>query len=226
MRELTFLLMTLLLFGCTGYKIEDHKVYWTSWNEGTGSGKDLLDADYKTFKVLEHKKYAKDAKKVYYKGNKVQGADAESFKSIWDFYGTDINHAYYAYNKIPNSNGPTFEVLNGNFSRDDQNYYFNDKAIGVCDYQSFAIHDFEGAYGNWFSYDDKCAYYMANKIPIKDRPSFEILIGGYTKDDQAVYYLMKAVPDADPESFEMINNTFAGRDKAGCFNGWDRVECL
>ena len=67
---------------------------------------------------------------------------------------------------------------------------------------------------------------IKNRIPLEDRGSFKILTGGYTKDKINVYYAWKIVEGADPESFEMIGNTFGGRDKHGCFNGFDRVECL
>lgn len=226
MRVALLILMFLLLSGCSGYEVRDSDVYWTYWNEGMGSGEIELDADYETFEILAHERYAKDRSKVFYQGRLIEGADAKTFKSVWEFYGVDKHHAFHADTLIPNSNGSSFEVLNGNFSRDGQDYFFNERPLNVCDYESFEIHDFNGVQGNWLSYDDKCAYYMKGRIPLVDRKSFTILLGGYTKDKENVYLGTRIVEGADPESFEMIENTFAGKDKHSCFNGFDRVECL
>ena len=224
MRITTYFLLLLLLTGCSGYEVRDEQVYWTYWNEGTGNGERELNADHKTFKILEHNRYAKDEFRVFYQGSEVKGADAESFKSVWEFYGVDKSHAFYGEKLILNSIGSSFEVIDGNFSRDGKDYFFNEKPLNVCDYESFLIHDFNGEYSNWLSYDDECAYFQKNRIPLEDRGSFKILTGGYTKDKINVYYAWKIVEGADPESFEMIGNTFGGRDKHGCFNGFDRVE--
>lgn len=226
MRVAFFILSFLLLNGCSRYEVRDNSVYWTYWKEGMGSGEIELDADHETFKILEHDRYAKDKFRVFYQGSEVKGADAKSFKSVWEFYGIDRNHAYYGEKLIPNAIGSSFEVIDGNFSRDGKDYFYSDKALNVCDYESFVIHDFNGAYGNWLSYDDQCAYFQKSRIPLVDRASFEILIGGYTKDKANVYYGSRIVEGADPESFEMIGNTFAGKDKHSCFNGFDRVDCL
>lgn len=226
MRIALLTLLFLLISGCSGYEVRDSSVYWTYWNEGMGSGETELDVDLETFEILDNDNYAKDKLRVFYKGRVIEGADAKTFKTISEFYGIDKFHAFHADTLIPNSNGASFEVLNGNFSRDGKDYFFNERPLNVCDYKSFKIHDFNGAQGNWLSYDDKCAYYMKSRIPIVDRDSFTVLFGGYTKDKENVYLGNRVVEGADPASFEMNGNTFAGKDKHSCFNGFDRVECL
>jgi DKNYY family len=66
--KLSIIAITLLLTACsTGYQNDSKAVYYKYWNEGSGSRKDRLDADPKTFTVLKNERYAKDNSHVFLK---------------------------------------------------------------------------------------------------------------------------------------------------------------
>jgi hypothetical protein len=61
-------LIVLTLASCsTGYNNDGNGVYYKHWNEGSGQHEDKIDANPKTFKVLQFDKYAKDDKRFFMK---------------------------------------------------------------------------------------------------------------------------------------------------------------
>ncbi len=82
---------------------------WMGSMSGLGSfGK--LNADSKTFVLLNDGMHAKDAKYVYYYWDKtIKGADPESFVIINEIYSKDKNYVYHQYSSL----GPQVEVVKG-----------------------------------------------------------------------------------------------------------------
>lgn len=205
------------LTGCNvGYEVKDGKVFYNTWNEGSGSLHTLIrGADSKTLTMLKHTSYAKDKNYAYYKGKIIKGADPETFESILDYYSKDFHYAFYQDKLLDNSDANSFEVMDGSpYSKDKSDYYYNAYKIDVSDYKSFKILD-----DSWSK--DKSFYYVpagsiVHKYPLTDYDSFELLKEGYAKDKSRVYYFGDIVDKADSRTFDVIG--FAeGKDKNYCF---------
>jgi hypothetical protein len=225
MKSVITLLIISFLCGCsTGYKIEENNVYWVSWDEGRGKVDNLLEeAHPEYFDVLEHPVYAKDNNNAFYKGVRLKGVDISSFRSIHKFHAVDKNQAYYGHMIVNDSDGKSFKVVDGNWAVDKFDYFYHTKPLKVCDYDTFEITD---NYFNSWARDSQCAYFMSSKVPIKDRESFIILEGGYSKDKHYVYYENKIMTDADAITFRMIKGTYMGKDKNSCYSSQKKIPCL
>ncbi len=216
-----------VLSGC-GYKVEDDKVYYISWNEGQGRVKDLIPgADAASFKVLKHDNYATDRNFAYYKGIRIEGADPSSFRSIDEFYAVDDRRAYQSRYAIERAEGKTFEVIDGNWSRDRSDCYYNTTPIGVCDRETFTV---RSEYYNWWASDKKCYYYQGKKVPIQDHASTIVYRCGFSKDKFGVYFQDQRVKGADPDTFTMHRtpdgvDTCLGKDKNGCYLAGEKSNC-
>jgi len=222
-----FFLLTLASCS-TGYDNEGNAVYYKSWNEGSGSHKDRIDANPKTFKVLKFDKYAKDDKIVFYEGEIVNGADAASFEAIEEWYARDKNVGYYGKDPINNSNGKTFKVINSYYSTDGKDYFYDTSALHMTEPNNFKFLYGEGDYQCWTT-DGKYYYYNNYKVPSDDYENLTIYekSGGISKDRHWVYFLdhklnydidgKKVVDTIDVASFK-VTGYIECRDKYGCFN--------
>ncbi|HTB52873.1 MAG TPA: DKNYY domain-containing protein [Ferruginibacter sp.] len=222
-------LCMLILAGCsTGYKNEGNAVYWESWNEGDGSHKDRIDADPKTFEVLKFDKYAKDDKNVFYEGEKVEGADAATFESIYEFYARDKNNGYYGKDTVKNSDGRTFKVINGYYSTDGKDYFYMEDPLHMTDPKKFRFVYGEGDFDCWTT-DGKYYYFNNYKVPSDDYANVTIYekSGGISTDRHWAYFLdhklnyddsgRKVVDTIDIASFK-VTGYIECRDKYSCFN--------
>lgn len=213
------MLLSFLLSGC--YIKSGSEVKWLEINE-SGSGAIVLEgADPSTFRVLRHWSYAKDRSHAWFDGIGIEVADVSTFESVHSYYATDSLRAYYMRWPIDNSHGPSFKVIKGEWSKDRNDHHFRTRAIGVCDSVSFQIYRKDDLWG----LDDECAYYMGKKLPLKERESFEILAGGFSKDRFTVYFEDKIVEGADSATFEMIGKTYVGRDQYRCYIFGKPTEC-
>ena len=66
--------------------------------------------------------YAKGKKEIYYDGEKIDGADYDSFQELEKEYAKDSKNVYLK-GKIMQADVKTFRVLSYNFSRDNKNWY-------------------------------------------------------------------------------------------------------
>ncbi|QNP50707.1 DKNYY domain-containing protein [Hymenobacter qilianensis] len=84
-----------------GYKIEDDKVYYESWNEGSGQNKRIIEqADAKTFKELTFDcdcgfKFGKDKNHLFIDGELIKNIDPNTFKFIGNYIFRDKDSAYF-----------------------------------------------------------------------------------------------------------------------------------
>jgi len=225
------------LIGCsTGYEKEGNAVYYKYWNEGSGSHKERLNADSKTFKVLKDDKYAKDDKSVFYEGELIEDADAASFETLGEWYAKDKYRGYYGKSPIKSSDGKRFKVIDSYYSTDGKDIFYDTLPLHVCSTKDFRIvYNEDGPY-KWTT--DGCFYYYMNfKVPSNDYVSMKVYknSGGLSKDKKWVYFLdhklnydidgKKVVDTIDAESFE-VTNFLECRDKFGCFNPYHgRKDC-
>ena len=157
-------LLTLTFSGCsTGYKNEGDTVYYEYWNEGSGQHKNKLEADPKTFEILKFKAYAKDDKSVFYKGEKIVGADAKTFEALCDFYARDKKFGWYGKDTIQTSNGKTLKVINSYYSTDGHDYFYITNPLKMVTPKTFKFVHGEGDDECWTT-DGKYYYYKTIKF--------------------------------------------------------------
>lgn len=212
----------------TGYKKEGDVVYYEHWNEGSGQHKDKIEADPKTFIILEYDTYAKDEKSVFYQGEKIIGADAKTFEALGEYYAKDKNFGWYGKDTIKTSNGMTFKVINSYFSTDGHDVFYTTEPLKMEDPKNFRFVEGEGDIETWTT-DGKYYYYNYYKVPSDDYKNLTIYpkSGGLSKDLHWVYYLdhklnydidgKRVVDTIDIATFK-VTGFIECRDKYGCFN--------
>ncbi len=109
-KQLTFILLILsILISCRrGYKVEADKVYYESWNEGSGQNKRLVEqVDAKTFKELSFDcdcdfEFGKDKDHLFIDGELIKNIDPNTFQFIRNYVFRDKHSAYFFgfYNNI------------------------------------------------------------------------------------------------------------------------------
>ncbi len=235
-----FIFILLTLSGCTGYTIENDGIFYTEVNEAQGSVKrHLKEADFKTFAVLENEDYGKDKKLVFYKGNRIKGADPATFSFIADLYAKDKYRAYYAGDSIELSTSSGFRIIDSYYSADDKDIFYTTKPLHVCNAKNFKIFENkekQNLYERWAT--DGCYYYFTNfKIPSENYKDVQILkeSAGFAKDKNYVYMLNrklnfneegeKIIDTIDAATFT-VTNYLDCKDKFGCINPYlGREEC-
>lgn len=96
-----FIIFSILTSCRRGYKLEGNKVYYESWNEGSGQNKRLIEqADAKSFHELTIKSEAdfelgKDKNHLFIDGVLINNIDPESFDFIGNYIFRDKDSAYF-----------------------------------------------------------------------------------------------------------------------------------
>lgn len=132
----------LLIFsGCnTGYRKVDGKWSYVTWDEGHGSRANPLEADDKTFEVLDNKEYAKDKNNVYYKGRPIVGADAGTFVLLKaGRYAKDKNHVYLLDTIVVNADPNSFAELEYPYAKDKKSIYCGTLPMNVAHIEEFEV---------------------------------------------------------------------------------------
>lgn len=102
-RQVIVIILTLLFFtSCkVGYKIENEKVYYEYWNEGSGQGKRWMkQADAKTFQKISFDcrcdfEFGKDKNHLFMNGELMKNIDPNTFKCIGNSIFCDKDSAYF-----------------------------------------------------------------------------------------------------------------------------------
>lgn len=169
---------TILGDGHEGYA-KDHKRGYFK-----GAGFDVKDVA--TLSVIEGQ-FTKDKYQVYFKQVPVKGADANSFRTIGNFYAKDTARVYYY--------GHHNELYNGIYEI-------------PCSTASFTILDYP------YAKDATSVFYFHTKINEADAASFSILGNDFSKDKNHVYFKTKIVKGADAASFKILPQDENARDGA------------
>ena len=112
-RQIIIIILTIsFLTGCRhGYKVENDKVYYEYWNEGSGQGKRLIEqADAATFQTVKFDcdcsfAFGKDKNHLFIDGEMMRGIDPNTFKFIGNYVFADKDNAYFFgfYNDLNNN---------------------------------------------------------------------------------------------------------------------------
>lgn len=217
---LTCTLLPLFLGACgkqEGYGIRSGKVMWNSWRGDGLTGKwseGVVTEDAKGFEILQQKTgdmngYAKNAHRVYYGPNTLDGADAKTFKLL-DNNGTalDAEHVYSWGAVIKDADPDTFQRTELAYvGRDKKDVYYLGKALHVRDVASFKIlqdaDDCSGQREHCIWARDKFDYYVDRQAkPIADSDSFQVIQSVYAKDAKQVYFGSSVLSGADAATFQ------------------------
>jgi hypothetical protein len=146
--------------------------------------------------------------KVFWNGNIVRGADAESLTPLSDSWAKDSKNVYCQKSTIKGADAATFEVLNPLWARDKERAYYTYGLLPDANASTFATLD--------------------NGIIPQEDPNRKTY-GGYATDGFNVFFYMMTIgkpskiPKADPSSFQIIKPLFA-RDKNGAYYERNRIQ--
>ena len=180
--------------------------------------------------------YIKNDSVVYYRGTRVQEADAATFEVTGDLgreakdknygyvegkidekaliiYGIYESGVYYSNSgsmKADDADPKTFQILNEYYGKDKNAVYFTYSKVKNADVRTFeVINDFVGR-------DRRAVYHGKDKIAGADPKTYVSLNLRYGKDNKNVFYDDKVIRNIDLSSFEVINNFYA-KDKNHVF---------
>lgn len=102
--------------------------------------------------------YGKDAFNVYYLGQKLQGATASSFKLLTEGYSKDAFNAYFCGQKIKDASGNTFKVLDHGYTKDAFNVFYYGQKVDGAHASSFRTDN------NGYAHDSFNYYYYGKKV--------------------------------------------------------------
>ncbi|MEX2410685.1 MAG: DKNYY domain-containing protein [Candidatus Paceibacterota bacterium] len=187
---LLLILTVLIMTSCRhGYQVEDDKVYYEYWNEGSGQNKRLLEqADANSFEPI-------------------------SFDCDCSFeFGRDKNHLFINGTIIENIDPLTFDFLGNYIFRDKDSAYFfgfynylNNCAISGIDPDKIELIEYPWAKAN------KTLLNGGDTLFLEDIDSFKPLDKDWGKTNNYIIYKNKIVLGADVESFEILNS-YTGKD--------------
>lgn len=183
-------------------------------------------------------KYAKDHRRVYYRGREILGADPATWTLIDRYYARDksgyfglgqriegvgfevlpydyvrTSAAVFHYGRPVKVDVATFEVINPSVSmtRDKNRVYYRDVAIPKADPST--ITQIKG-----YLFKDKRAVYSEGReiVGLSPHVARTFPLGGeYTADDKSVYRRYAKI-DRDPATFEVLQPWYT-RDKNGVY---------
>lgn len=182
----------LILTSCRqGYKVEDGKVFYEYWNEGSGQGKRLVEnADAKTFQELSFNcdcnfEFGKDKNHLFIDGQLIKNIDPNTFKYIGNYIFRDKDSAYF------------FGFYNS----------LNDCVIKGIDPNKIKLIQYPWAK------TDNILIHGSDTVHIDDIHEFNPIDKYWGKTKKHIINKNKILDGADIETFESISS-FQGKDKS------------
>lgn len=174
--------------------------------------------DYASFTTLAGG-YAKDDFQVYFLDSMVVGADPSTFKVREFGYAQDKSAQFEGRKRLPIQDPQSYQILPDGFTKDRLHVYSKGAIVRAADPATFTTL-------SWAWQKDKSHYFYHGKLmPAIDYKSFTLLQDNYAKDKNSVYYYDAIVAEADPSTFEVDEMTYVGRDKSGCYQAGEKVDC-
>jgi len=152
MKQVIILVLIISIFtSCRrGYQIEGDKVYYESWNEGSGQNKRIIEqADAKTFKELTFDcdcdfEFGKDKNHLFIDGALIKNIDPNTFEFIGNYIFRDKDSAYFFgfYNNINDCvikgiNPDRIKLIKYPWSKADNFLIHGGEAINIDDLNEF-----------------------------------------------------------------------------------------
>jgi len=213
------------------YVVRDDEVVWVSHPGMGGTPRRVeqrVDADGRTFVSAEDRIYGTDARSVFCRGRRLDGADPGGFRILrWPDgeapnVATDGRRVWMNCDTVEGADGAGFRFLGGRYATDGTAVFLQSSRIAGADPSTFGIIDA----GSELSRDAVAAWSGIFRIPTEAPEAIRPLGAGYATDGQAVYWRQFRVPGADPATFEVREDEMFGRDASGCWNGARAQACL
>lgn len=188
----------------------------------------MRDVDATSFRAIDAR-FARDAKRGYYRGAAVFDSDGATFEALSGHEARDRIAVYWCdtFRKgqeywsiqhlrievIRDADPATYRVLGQDHARDARRVYFEGVPFEVRDFATFE--PLEGGFGR----DAKRGYFDRIEIPGSDGASFAVLDGRYARDRTRVYYglrepgagpRVRALRDADVPALRALGRDYAG----------------
>lgn len=188
---LAVLFLAIVMTACNSggkYEVKDGTVYFTYWTFSFGTQeRELQDVDIATFESMKNW-LARDSHHVWYKDQLVEGADPATAEA--DDY-------------------PLFH--------DKRDYYYEGKAIGVADIQSFKVLKCDE--DELWAVDKQYVYFDSLRIDDSDPATLELIGTFEAKDKRHIYYFGRILEGADPETYQILDGNYAKDSKHVWFCG-------
>lgn len=207
-----------------GYQVRGSAVYYVDYVTPQGMNglgglvnerrEQLIDADGKTFQVLAHAEYGKDARQAFFMGRPLPGSDGATFQLMdGGAWAKDARQVYFDGGLIPGADPATYaRVGSGVIGRDHKDYYFSSTPMMVKDVAAVKVvlKDASSASITQIWAYDRHGFYMRDEFtPVEDGATFEVLEGDYARDAKRVYFGGRVFHDADPRTFRSAGGEFA-----------------
>ena len=194
--------------------------------------KKIEGADFASFSVIDAEGYAKDKNHIYYLGiplnnspetfniakrkddkaayyrdQKVEGADVETYVKLGTDYGKDKKQGYFEGKPIKGSDGSTFVFHGSYLSQDAKHVYFQDKILKGANPNE----KYKKGEGGFITFGQHNVWYMY--VPTNLNPkTFKEEGNSYFKDDKKVLYLnhtqiieLRILKDVDAQTFVALD---------------------
>lgn len=213
----------ILMASCkAGYRKENGKWAWISWDEAVGRRVQFVEgADSASFHQLADREYAADRNSVYHRNLRIQNADPTTFHRIDQNYWSDAKRVFFVDSEIPGADPKTFKPFaKYPWARDRTDAYVGTIALRVQDISAFTL-----LQGVWAK-DSKAYYANGGLLDYKTVPcdyaSFVILNGSFAKDKTRGYWQGMPIDGSDGPSFQAISG-FTAKDKNHNYSGPNKV---
>lgn len=191
-KSLFFFIAILFVFtSCRkGYIVENNKVYYEYWNEGTGQNKTLLEnADANSFKKIESEcddcsfEFGKDKNHLYIDGQPIRDIDPNTFKYVGNYVFRDKDSIYF------------FGFYNN----------LNDCAVKGINAKKFKLLKYP------WSKSNNILIHGYDTLSLTDINDFTIIDEDWGKTKKYIINKNKILKGADPKTFKVINS-YSGKD--------------
>lgn len=133
----------------SGFVYENGTWNYVSYDTGVGKRVTPINVKKDEFRVLKHHDFARDNTSVYFKSEKIEGSDPDTFQIISDkgryHYAKDKNKVYifasddWSVYKVINADPNSYEVLEFPYSKDKNDAYCGNLPLYVDDVSKFEV---------------------------------------------------------------------------------------
>ena len=104
--------------------MDSESVTWVHWNEGTGKVEQPLDLSSPSEFVQLGKTHGVAGQRVFYKAQRIEGADPVTFLVLSETYSKDSEQVFFQGKTISGADPSKFQPIEVNYGIDDLSVYF------------------------------------------------------------------------------------------------------
>ncbi len=148
---------------------------------------------------------------VQYLARPVSGADPKTFERLGGGWARDAKHVYYDGQKCAKIHSPSFRRLNQSYGLDKNGVFFRMVFFADADPMTFQVldsglllyevHTFSGEDTRGYAKDARQVWFGHLKVRAADAPTFSSLGNGFGRDKNGVFYREKQIDGADLTSW-------------------------